>query len=79
MAQPQHEIKLSLVLGFAPADSPRVAVSVLVEGVIPQDQVQGGLTATPIARDLLSAYFAKYPNSLSSVKNPKNKILNSSW
>ena len=70
-----HNMKLNLAwfLGFAPADSPRVAVSVLVEGVIPQDQVQGGLTATPIARDLLSAYFAKYPNSLSSVKNPKKQ------
>ena len=43
-----HNMKLNLAwfLGFAPADSPRVAVSVLVEGVIPQDQVQGGLTAT---------------------------------
>jgi len=25
--------------------------------------VQGGLTATPIARDLFAAYFAKYPHS----------------
>ena len=41
------KLNLAWFLGFAPADSPRVAVSVLVEGVIPQDQVQGGLTATP--------------------------------
>jgi cell division protein FtsI/penicillin-binding protein 2 len=63
-----HNMKLNLAwfVGFAPADSPKVAIAVLIEGVIPQDQVQGGLTATPIARDLLAAYFAKYPDSLSS-------------
>ena len=63
------KLNLAWFLGFAPAHAPRVAVSVLIEGVIPQDQVQGGLTATPIARDLLAAYFAKYPESLSSTKN----------
>ena len=42
---------------FAPVDKPEVAVATLVEGVIPQDHVQGGLTATPIARDLIQAYF----------------------
>ena len=63
-----HNMKLNLAwfVGFAPAYAPRVAVSVLIEGVIPQDQVQGGLTATPIAKDLLAAYFTKYPDSLSS-------------
>ena len=68
-----HNMKLNLAwfIGFAPANAPRVAVSVLIEGVIPQDQVQGGLTATPIARDLLTSYFAKYPDSLSSTQNSK--------
>ncbi len=63
-----HNMKLNLAwfVGFAPAHAPRVAISVLVEGVIPQDQVQGGLTAAPVARDLLEAYFAKYPDTLSS-------------
>ncbi len=67
-----HNMKLNLAwfIGFAPANAPRVAVSVLIEGVIPQDQVQGGLTATPIARDLLASYFAKYPDSLSSTQKP---------
>jgi len=57
-----HNMKLNLAwfVGFAPAEAPKVAIAVLVEGVIPQDQVQGGLTAAPIAKDLLSAYFAKY-------------------
>lgn len=54
-----HNMNLNLAwfVGFAPVDEPEVAVATLVEGVIPQDHVQGGLTATPIARDLLQAYF----------------------
>ncbi|HCZ03233.1 MAG TPA: hypothetical protein DHV39_07460 [Verrucomicrobiales bacterium] len=50
-------LNLAWFVGFAPVDEPEVAVATLVEGVIPQDHVQGGLTATPIARDLLQAYF----------------------
>ncbi len=63
-----HNMKLNLAwfIGFAPADDPQVAIAILVEGVIPQDQVQGGLTAAPIARDILSAYFAKYNNKYSN-------------
>ena len=76
-----HNMKLNLAwfIGFAPAHAPRVVVSVLIEGVIPQDQVQGGLTATPIARDLLAAYFSKYPVSLSSTSKPNLKIPNFLW
>ena len=44
---------------FAPVKNPQVAIAVLVEGVIPQDHIQGGLTATPVARDILQAYFNK--------------------
>jgi peptidoglycan glycosyltransferase len=62
------KLNLAWFVGFAPAHSPKVAVSVLIEGVIPQDQVQGGLTATPIARDLLAAYFAKYPPPVSKLE-----------
>ena len=63
-----HNMKLNLAwfIGFAPADDPQVAIAILVEGVIPQDQVQGGLTAAPIARDILTAYFAKYNNKYSN-------------
>ena len=50
-------LNLAWFVGFAPVEKPEVAIATLVEGVIPQDQVQGGLTATPIARDLLQAYF----------------------
>ena len=54
-------MKLSLAwfIGFAPIDNPKVAVAVLVEGVIPQDNIQGGLTAAPIAKEMLEAYFKK--------------------
>lgn len=63
------ELNLAWFIGFAPIENPAVAVAVLVEGVIPQDQIQGGLTATPIARDILAAYFSKLDHSLASSKN----------
>ena len=66
-----HNMNLNLAwfVGFAPVDKPEVAVATLVEGVIPQDQVQGGLTATPIAKDLLEAYFEKKNTNLVIRKN----------
>ena len=57
MAQPQHEAQPSLVRRFCPLENPEVAIAVLIEGIIPQDKIQGGLTATPVARDILQAYF----------------------
>ncbi len=55
-----HNMKLSLAwfIGFAPVEKPKVAVAVLVEGVIPQDHIQGGLTAAPIAKQMLEEYFS---------------------
>ena len=41
------ELNLAWFIGFAPVKNPEVAIAVLVEGVIPQDHIQGGLTATP--------------------------------
>ena len=73
------KLNLAWFNGFAPAHAPRVVVSVLIEGVIPQDQVQGGLTATPIARDLLAAYFSKYPVSSLLPQSPNLKIPNFLW
>ena len=60
------ELNLAWFIGFAPVEKPRVAIAVLVEGVIPQDQIQGGLTATPVAREILAAYFSKYNKRLAS-------------
>ncbi len=61
-----HNMKLNLAwfVGFAPLDNPEVAIAVLIEGIIPQDKIQGGLTATPVARDILKAYFEKPGNRL---------------
>jgi penicillin-binding protein 2 len=60
------ELNLAWFIGFAPVEKPKVAIAVLVEGVIPQDQIQGGLTATPVAREILAAYFSKYNKKLAS-------------
>ena len=49
---------------YAPVQKPEVAIAVLVEGIIPQDQIQGGLTATPVAKDILQAYFDKQKQKL---------------
>ena len=56
-----HNMKLSLAwfIGFAPIKNPEVAIAVLIEGIIPQDHIQGGLTATPVAKDILQSYFNK--------------------
>ena len=56
-----HNMQLNLAwfIGFAPVKNPEVAVAVLIEGILPQDHIQGGLTATPVARDILQAYFNK--------------------
>ena len=54
-----HNMTLNLAwfIGFAPVENPQVAVAVLIEGVVPQDNIQGGLTATPVAQKILQAYF----------------------
>ena len=62
-------LNLAWFVGFAPVENPEVAIATLVEGVSPQDQVQGGLTATPIARDLLQAYFDKKNTRLTLNQN----------
>jgi penicillin-binding protein 2 len=56
-----HNMKLSLAwfIGFAPVKNPEVAIAVLIEGIVPQDHIQGGLTATPVAKEILQAYFDK--------------------
>jgi len=65
-----HNMKLNLAwfVGFAPLDNPEVAIAVLIEGIIPQDKIQGGLTATPVARDILKAYFERPGNRLARSK-----------
>ncbi|MFP6900127.1 MAG: penicillin-binding transpeptidase domain-containing protein, partial [Opitutales bacterium] len=54
-----NNMKLSIAwfVAFAPQDNPEVAIVVLVEGTVPQDDVQGGLNAAPIAQNVLRKYF----------------------
>ncbi|MBU62365.1 MAG: hypothetical protein CMI26_07670 [Opitutae bacterium] len=53
------KLNVAWFIGFAPVEKPEVAVAVLVEGIVPQDNIQGGLTATPVAQKMLQAYFDK--------------------
>ena len=56
-----HNMTLNLAwfIGFAPVENPQVAAAVLIEGVVPQDNIQGGLTATPVAQKIFQAYFER--------------------
>ncbi len=63
-----NNMKLSLAwfIGFAPWEKPEVAVAILIEGVVPQDEIHGGLTAAPVAQKILQAYFDKKKGSLAA-------------
>ena len=54
-------MKLSIAwcAGFAPLRNPEVAIAVMIEGVVPQDNIGGGKSAAPIAGKVLSKYFEK--------------------
>ena len=49
---------LAWFVGYAPAEAPRLAIAVMVEGVPEEASIGGGSTAAPIARAMLEAYFA---------------------
>lgn len=52
----------ALFIAFAPVENPRIAVSVLVE-----NGEHGSSTAAPVARKLIDAYMAYYPDALVEV------------
>ncbi len=56
-----NNMKLSIAwcAGFAPLRNPEVAIAVMIEGVVPQDNIGGGKSAAPIAGKVLSKYFEK--------------------
>ena len=58
------KLNVAWFIGFAPVNKPEVAVAVLVEGIVPQDNIQGGLTATPVAQKMFQAYFDKKNKNL---------------
>jgi penicillin-binding protein A len=49
------------IIGFAPADAPRVAVAVIVEGQPGADEATGGRVAAPIGRAVLEAALRVVP------------------
>lgn len=51
----------ALFIAFAPVENPRIAVSVLVE-----NGEHGSSTAAPVARKLIDAYMAYYPDALAN-------------
>ena len=61
------QLSLAWFIGFAPLDKPEVAIAILIEGVVPQDNIQGGITATPVARKIFQAYFDKKKANLASI------------
>ena len=65
------ELNLAWFIGFAPVKNPKLQLQ-FCRGVIPQDHIQGGLTATPVAKEILSAYFSKYRKLLASSANNQN-------
>jgi peptidoglycan glycosyltransferase len=48
-------------IGFAPAEAPRIALAVIIEGQPDAADLTGGSTAAPIARDLFAAALAVTP------------------
>lgn len=52
-------LTLAWYIGFAPIDTPEIAVAVLVEGQEPGDNFAGGATAAPIARAVYATWFGK--------------------
>ncbi|MFP6886184.1 MAG: penicillin-binding transpeptidase domain-containing protein, partial [Opitutales bacterium] len=60
------QLNVAWFIGFAPLEKPEVAVAILIEGVVPQDNIQGGLTATSVAQKILQAYFDKKKSNLAA-------------
>lgn len=55
-----RESTIAWFICFAPSDNPRVAVAVMIEGTDPGDNLFGGSTSAPIAREVLRAWESKY-------------------
>jgi penicillin-binding protein A len=55
---PAGDNTLAWTVGFAPADAPRIAVAVMVEGTGPGGNETGGKVAAPIVKTVMQAYRA---------------------
>ncbi|MBN1403877.1 MAG: penicillin-binding protein 2 [Opitutales bacterium] len=55
-----RESTIAWFICFAPSDNPQIAVAITVEGTDPGDNLFGGSTSAPIAREILRAWEAKH-------------------
>jgi len=55
-----RESTIAWFICFAPSDNPQIAVAVMVEGTDPGDNLFGGSTSAPIAREVLRVWEAKH-------------------
>ena len=46
-------------MGFAPADDPKIAIAVAIEGVPEESSIGGGADAAPVAAEVFRTYFSK--------------------
>ena len=60
-AQIGNGLSHAWIIGFAPADNPRVAIAVIVEGQRGGEDATGGRTAAPIGQAVLAAALAAVP------------------
>ncbi|MFA5257080.1 MAG: penicillin-binding transpeptidase domain-containing protein, partial [Opitutales bacterium] len=59
-----RESTIAWFVCFAPTDDPQIAIAVMIEGTDPGDNLFGGSTAAPIAREIMRVWEAKHmPNS----------------
>lgn len=61
---PQGTINFAWFVGFAPADDPKIAVAVMVEGDTPGEDLGGGRYAAPVAGALFKAWADKGTRAL---------------
>lgn len=55
-----RESTIAWFICFAPADDPQIAIAVTIEGVEPGDNLFGGSTSAPIAREVLRVWETKH-------------------
>ncbi len=54
-----EDLTLAWFICFGPAEDPRIALAILIEGTDPRDNFHGGSTAAPVGRAILETYFRK--------------------
>jgi len=56
---PEGTLNFAWFVGFAPAENPRIAIAVMMEGDTPGEETGGGRYAAPVAGAILKAWAAK--------------------